>query len=340
MDFTGERFVPDANVGSELEIEHYQRYQAIANLSAGKVVLDAASGEGYGADILARQARQVCGLEIDPRAVAQAKGKYPRPNLNFMQGSVASLPFLHRAFDLVVSFETIEHITSELQEAFLLEIKRVLKPDGMLIMSTPDKHLYSDVPRYKNQFHVQEFCRDEFLGFLSRHFKAVRFLEQTAVLAYLLSDGHEETLRRWPLDEGLQGKYIVALCSDAELPEVQLGAVTMDREDLYHSKVRRVVELQDEIEEKNRHIKIVLSDINACETTISELDRTIKEKDFQSQKTIADLLAKLDACQHRTSAMEAALRESQNQLTHIQATHAWRLIKTLYRWKDKMLSKY
>ena len=340
MDFTGERFIPDTGLGGELESEHYLRYHAVGELVRDKVVLDAASGEGYGSSILARHARAVFGLEIDPQAVAQARARYQAPGLSYTRGSIADLPFPAASFDVVVSFETIEHVSAGLQEAFLAEIKRVLRPDGVLVISTPDRRLYSDLPGYHNEFHVKEFYREEFLGFLHQQFGTVKFWEQTALLAYLLTDGQEESLRRLLPGEGVQGKYVVALCANGALPPVQLGAVALDREGLYRHKVDRVVALQDEIDEKNRHIQIVLRDISITEETVRKQDLLLRDQGQRAtsqEMTISQLQASLDACQHRTSAMEAALRESQIQLTHIQATRAWRLIKTLYRWKDKII---
>jgi len=336
MDFTGERFIPGAGLDGELVIEHYQRYQAAVELIAGKVVLDAAAGEGYGSAILAERAARVYGLEIDARAVAEAKSKYRQTNLHFIQGTIAHLPFPSASLEAVTSFETIEHVPAELQEAFLGEIKRVLKPGGILLISTPDKRLYSDLPGYRNEFHLREFYRDEFHAFLSRHFASIRFWEQTATLAYVLTDSHETHLSQPNPCADLQGKYIVALCSDAPLPDARLGTVTLDQENLFQKKAQRVVELQDEIEEKNRHIEIVLRDISVCENTIRAQEQTIQTTQDQAEQTISSLHTEIASCQQRTAALEAALRDATAALNHIQHTKAWRLIKKLYRLKDTL----
>lgn len=347
MDFTGERFVPDAKPGGDLEAEHLLRYHAIAGLATDKVVLDAASGEGYGTAILGQAARQVYGLEIDPVAVAHATRKYQRTNTTFIQGSVNRLPFPEATFDLVVSFETIEHVDSGHQEAFLLEIKRVLRPDGILVMSTPDKRLYSDLPQYHNEYHVKEFYREEFHDFLARRFTAVRFLEQTAVLAYVLATAGEERLRQFMASDRLEGKYIVALCSDAALPSTALGAIVLDREDLYQKKVDRVVALQGEIDVKNGHLFRYEDDIRALnqnaraqEDNAQALHRQLAalHKDLEECRAKADQAqALLAQTTQDKAALHEALQGLRAEVNHIKSTRAWRLVQAAYRFKDKFL---
>lgn len=343
MDFTGERFIPDVGLDSELAVEHYQRYHAVLDLLANKVVLDAAAGEGYGSDLLAGSAQTVCGLEIDPQAVLQARGKYQRPNLHFIQGTIAGLPFHDGTFDAAVSFETIEHVAEGLQEAFVKEVKRVLKPGGFLLISTPDKRLYSDLPGYHNEFHIKEFYRQEFHDFLTRHFTTVKFWEQSAMLAYVLTDGRGEELRQLMPDADVQGRYIVALCSDSVLPEARLGSVAFDRQDLYRRKVERVVELQGEIDEKNQHLWTAEGHIDKIQATalglqqtVQDLQQTITEQNRQAEGAIASLEGHLAKSQQRVAELESALDQSAARLTHIEATKAWRLIKALYRMKDRV----
>ena len=130
-EYTGERFLPKDCKG-EMEIEHYQRYRFAAAFVEGKKVLDAACGEGYGSSILSEKAKEVTGLDISAETVENANKKYEKDNLSFRAGSVESLPFEDDSFDVVISYETIEHVTGEIQESFLKEIRRVLKPAFLL----------------------------------------------------------------------------------------------------------------------------------------------------------------------------------------------------------------
>ena len=150
LEWTGERYLPE--VAGQVALEHVHRYLCARAYCQGKAVLDVASGEGYGSALLAVTAERVIGVDLAAEAVAHAQARYRRPNLEFRQGSCIAIPLPDASFDVVVSFETIEHIDQH--EAMLAEIKRVLKPDGLLIISSPEKREYSDSPNYKNAFHV------------------------------------------------------------------------------------------------------------------------------------------------------------------------------------------
>ena len=137
MEFTGERFIEcEETAGQLIEREHWQRYMVAAKLvEPGAAVLDIACGSGYGTAYLSRFAGHVYGVDISSDAVAYAEGRYGRPNLRFLQGDVSQIPLDSGSVDLVVSFETIEHVEEASQHAFLAEAKRVLRPGGRLIVS-------------------------------------------------------------------------------------------------------------------------------------------------------------------------------------------------------------
>ena len=131
---SGERFLPDMQ--GNIALEHLHRYLMAREFVAGKVVLDIACGEGYGSALLAEAAARVIGVDISPEAVAHASAVYGRPNTMFQVGHCAEIPLSRASVDAVVSFETIEHHAEH--EAMFMEIKRVLRPGGLLIMSSPD----------------------------------------------------------------------------------------------------------------------------------------------------------------------------------------------------------
>src|SRR5262245_60715223 len=107
MDFSGERYVPSLQGG--IKHEHLHRYALCLELVFGKSVLDVASGEGYGAALLASAAKSVVGVDIDAGSVEHAKRTYGRPNLDFLVGRCEQIPLPEGSFDVVTSFETIEH---------------------------------------------------------------------------------------------------------------------------------------------------------------------------------------------------------------------------------------
>jgi len=166
LTFTGERFTPE--VRGAIWYEHWHRYAVVAPLAAGKRVLDAACGEGYGSVLLAQSATHVTGIDIDPAAVAHARARYPRANLEYAEASVTALPLADASIDLVVSFETIEHLAG--QEAMLDEFRRVLAPAGALVLSSPNRPVYNEASGGSNHYHVKELDRAELHALLAPRF--------------------------------------------------------------------------------------------------------------------------------------------------------------------------
>ncbi len=174
LEFTGERFLPGAR--GEIWYEHWHRYHFAAKLVAGRV-LDVACGAGYGSALLARQAQRVVGVDISAATIAHARAAYAAtPNLEFGQADCAALPFADATFDVVVSFETIEHIERQVQ--FLDEVRRVLRQEGLLVLSCPNKLEYSDRRVFTNPYHVREFYRDELAALLAPRFSHVLWFGQ------------------------------------------------------------------------------------------------------------------------------------------------------------------
>jgi lipopolysaccharide biosynthesis protein/SAM-dependent methyltransferase len=221
----GERFLPELMHG-EIELEHLHRYRFASQFLADKEVLDIASGEGYGSALLAQFARDVIGVDVDHQAIDHARGKYGAVNLEFRVGSCAQIPLDDKSVDVVVSFETIEHHTEH--EAMMVEIKRVLRPGGLLVISSPDRLTYSDKPNFHNPFHVKELYRDEFETLLGAHFKRFRVHGQRILFGSSIFPGTDrgkvafQTLRSDEVSLGQPAGpvYLVALASDGKLPAV------------------------------------------------------------------------------------------------------------------------
>ncbi len=181
-DWTGERL--EKYILNETTIEHLHRYGAVLCLLKDKDVLDIACGEGYGANIMADYAKTVIGVDIAETIIVKAKSNYIKNNLSYMQGSVESMPISDSSIDIVVSFETLEH--HEKHEEMLGEIKRVLRPNGLLIISTPDKSTNDQRIGYKNIYHFKELYLDEFKELISKYFCHANYYFQKVIMGSML----------------------------------------------------------------------------------------------------------------------------------------------------------
>src|SRR6056297_3057235 len=174
LEFTGERFTPECV--REIFHEHFHRYAWAQRLVGGLDVLDCACGEGYGSRILSDAARSVTGVDIDAASIEHARRRYVADGLEFARASALDLPFEDDRFDAVVSFETLEHLAEH--DELMTEFRRVLRPGGFLLMSSPDRKTYSDDTGFDNEFHVRELYRDQFEALLARHFPNFRLYGQ------------------------------------------------------------------------------------------------------------------------------------------------------------------
>ncbi len=268
LPFTGERFTPECV--REIWYEHWHRYAFARRFAADKRVLDAACGEGYGSALLADVAAQVSGVDIDADSVAHARTRYAgTPKLRYECMDASALTFPDRTFDLVVSFETLEHLAA--QEQLIAGFSRVLTDDGLLLISSPDKRTYSELAGFRNEFHVRELYREELLALLQPHFVDVRLygqklLFQSALWALDAAAGRSEVFTASAAGTSMTTgfdvapMYFVAVCAKRVLPDV-LPEFSLfgDREESvyahYNHEIRknmdagaRILELEAEIE--------------------------------------------------------------------------------------------
>jgi ubiquinone/menaquinone biosynthesis C-methylase UbiE len=248
MKVSSERYFPHINNAvlgpfePFISYEHWHRYCYAAPFVAGKTVLDIASGEGYGSAFLASGAAWVYGVDVSEEAVEHACQTYVRDNLRFLQGSAGAIPIEGRnCIDTVVSFETIEHLDAPTQESFAREVKRLLKPDGVLLISTPNRTVYSEAVNHQNPYHLREFTLDEFLQFLGGYFASVQMLSQrTYPASYIWNVGGPPTVlaecqialdgdvfRPAQKDEK-EVRYLIAVCSDRKPAAPGLDSLLID----------------------------------------------------------------------------------------------------------------
>jgi len=201
-----ERLALDRFSSPWLRNQHLARYRWAAAGASGLRVLDAACGTGYGSRILSEAgARQVTSMDVS----------FDASGLGFVRADATRLPARNGAFDLYVSFETLEHVEDDV--ALVSEAHRVLAPGGRFFCSTPNRDFLSpgltlrDRPR--NPYHVREYSIAELESLLSRVFPKVQLFGQT-----WFSEGHQKLLARAGRRSNLLSVRLHQLSNLAHLP--------------------------------------------------------------------------------------------------------------------------
>ena len=230
LSFTGERYT--SILKGPIRHEHHHRYLVATRYCADCDVLDVACGEGYGSALLGRVAHRVLGVDLDAETVAFARRNYGSPHVLFQRGDAADLELEPNSFDVVVSFETLEHLTDH--DGFLTGIRRVLRPGGLFIVSSPDREIYTEFDRHENKFHLRELDRREFKALLQKSFAHVVVFEQEAIMGSVIGPEGGETAS-WSTfstrdggvydatDGAPRAHYLLALASDGPLPSGKLS---------------------------------------------------------------------------------------------------------------------
>lgn len=238
IQWTGERYIPGFG-GPEIQYEHEHRYQLAAALVQDKAVLDIGCGEGYGSQFLASNAAHVTGIDVDVAAIEHARARYRShgARLKFEHiSSDALYPFENQSFDVITCFEVIEHLPSH--ELLLSEARRLLKPDGVFLVSTPDRKTYSDDRNYKNEFHLSEMYIPDFHNELSSYFSTVSLFMQAVHAGSIVlpldnssSQANQDEIRLVIGGTGsLKPMYVIAICSQSPL-SLDVASIYADSDD-------------------------------------------------------------------------------------------------------------
>ena len=189
LEWTGERLVTNMNK-SFGTIEHLHRYAIAQEICKDKIVLDIASGEGYGSALISQFSKKTFGVDIDEKSVAHAGKKYSSyKNLEFSQGSVENIPLPDNSIEVIISFETIEHLVNH--DQMLQEFKRVLKDDGVVLISSPEKTIYTERDP-NNPFHVKELTLNELKTLINKYFPFSAYYKQRFIAGSLISPWNTE----------------------------------------------------------------------------------------------------------------------------------------------------
>jgi ubiquinone/menaquinone biosynthesis C-methylase UbiE len=218
-----ERFDPDRFRDELVEAEHIVRYLWAAGAVPGREVLDAGCGTGYGCALLVERggAQRCIGVDLAKEAIAEARSTYGSDErLEFRVGDVTALDLPDASVEVVTCFETIEHVPGEAQRKLVAELARVLRPGGVLLLSSPNREQYPP----GNPHHLRELTADELRALLSELFAHVKLVRQHNWLATAILD--DEGFAASGVDQlelgvgKLQGRppgtelYTLAVCSD------------------------------------------------------------------------------------------------------------------------------
>jgi len=275
-EFTGERVIP-GQVNDDLWGEHVARYALATRFAQGPRVLDLGCGTGYGTADLARVASTATGVDLAPEAIDYAERHFP--SARFLQCSASAVPFPPGSFDLVTAFEVIEHL--EDWRTLLAEAHRVLEPNGLLIVSTPNKRYYAEARAKSgpNPFHEHEFEFAEFRTALGEFFPHVRILFQDRIEAFAFYDGvqapgTEAELAR-PSGDAETANFFIGICSCAPLPRVSNF--------LYAPRAANL------LREREEHIRLLEQELAQVRTWLQETtaDRNHLQKQLESEQARA-----------------------------------------------------
>jgi SAM-dependent methyltransferase len=282
IEWTGERAVPWAP-DAPIAYEHFHRYMWAAQLVSGRRVLDLGSGEGYGSAILAERAAHVLGIDVDDATVEHSRNRYAGEAVDFRVGSAVELGDLaDGSLDAVVAFELIEHL--EDHERMLAGIARVLAPDGILIISTPDTRVYSQERGHENPFHVRELDEPEFRALLGAHFTDVRLWGQRTIagsrIAALDAPASANTLSVFIEREGEEWTpsgeptpmYLVAVASRAAFaaPPGESTLIDVGALEMLEEKERAIGTALGERDAALGHVAVLQSEVAAVKANAAE----------------------------------------------------------------------
>jgi SAM-dependent methyltransferase len=274
LEFTGERVVPGL-VDENLFNEHVARYRFAARFADRAIVLDAGCGTGYGARELANAA-SVAGIDISAEALLHARREFGGPHVRFLGADCEALPFRDASFDLVVAFEVIEHLAHWQQ--LLTEAKRVLRPAGVLLVSTPNKAWYTE-SRAKagpNPYHVHEFDYAEFGATLRDIFPHVHLWTQnhTESIAFVPACSAPGVLDAPPDAAPETAHFFLAACSQSPIADTRAFAWLPSAGNTLRERLLHIELLTSELAKKDEWLADATNSLDALQKEHEALQKS------------------------------------------------------------------
>lgn len=283
-EFTGERVIPEL-VDADLLNEHLARYRFAkhfaATLGEAARILDAGCGTGYGTAELAHAA-SVTGADIAAEAVEYARSRYGSERVRFVQGSCETLPFSNGAFDLLVAFEVIEHLDG--WQDLLSEATRVLRPDGVLLVSTPNRDYYaaSRGEAGPNPFHRHEFDYAEFQDALSARFAHVRIWTQNHAEAIVFApeDATASQTESSGSNDPAGASFYLAACSQSPIAVNDAFVWIPTSANVLRERELHIAKLRGELEKKDAWLQQAVDALGELQTRHEQLTAEMERQNI------------------------------------------------------------
>jgi SAM-dependent methyltransferase/uncharacterized protein YoxC len=361
LENTGERFLPGATNSAEIAYDHLTRYRLAERYVSGKSAIDLGCGAGYGTYSLAKVARRILGVDLSMEAIFHAAERYQAPNLRYEVGNVVSLPYEDESFQVAVSFEVIEHL--EHPEALLLEAKRLLKKDGVFVVSTPNKQTYSNNRNRVNLYHLKEMYPLELQEVLERYFEYVQIYWQGSLAGSVITpdpkalpeDG-QATLESAQFslpdpvfdDRFPTTLYMVAVCTNGKPPEPlhrPFLVLDCDRQiyeeyedqqySLWHLQMHHEYMLIRQRQEANKRLREAHKMLQEAHKMLQEerkrfrqpIERLqeVSERLQNKEQQLLQVSERLHEMNQQLQDVRKRLRRVSGEIAHMQSTLRWKI---------------
>jgi GT2 family glycosyltransferase/SAM-dependent methyltransferase len=320
-----ERVVPALHEREFFFQEHLARYQLAGAVVAGRRVLDVACGTGYGSALLARAgAASVCAVDYSAEAIAHARAHHAHPRVAHVRADGHRLPFAPGSFDVIVSFETLEHLARP--EELVASFRRLLAAGGVLLASAPNA-LVEDTA---NPYHLHDWSPDQLAAMLRASFPSVRLVPQftiagSAIATAPLAD--RTVVTRVPEPPPVeQAPYVLAVCGDGAIDLPPLAYAGGGRAELaWLEPLRRHVQtLEGGVVERDRDLAALRARLDAREA----------EREAERERLQADA-ATAAAQAEELQGVRAQLADARAALRGIEGSRAFGIVSRYWTAKAR-----
>jgi len=338
---------------STMEYGPLHHYRFAKEFVKDKKVLVLGSDKGYGGFILSEDAESVRCIDKNEHNVREASSNYIKENLEFIKGSITDIPIkAEKSFDVIVCFEALELI--EEHDELMKKAKRLLKDDGIFIVSWPNKYISSDQPDYQPPAHLKKLSFGEFKSLLKKNFKNTVIYGQKVypssnIFPLFKSSG---TTRDYVIEKGdkaflfvpherKEAQYLLAVSSDGDIKDIPGNSYLVDvSEILFKLKDGQIRNLEIERREKDSYIMNLEGAIKEKDKYILGLEASVRDKENNLKDKyihIGNLEAGIKEKDVYIVELENNLRENATTLHQIYGSHGWKVLLVYYKIRNRLL---